>query len=147
MFFGQRGGHITDRAYLAVWKKARADGLTSKEAASPLARRPYDLRHAAVSTWLAAGVPAAQVAVWAGHSVAVLLKVYAKCVSSQGTHLPSHSRRRSRLLKHGHALGTEARRRPLTGVDSQAERERPAAWIPRSAGLLQGVAAGGFEPP
>ena len=45
---------------------------------SPLARRPYDLRHAAVSTWLNGGVPATQVTEWAGHSVAVLLEVYAK---------------------------------------------------------------------
>jgi len=41
------------------------------------------LRHAAVSTWLNAGVPAAQVAEWAGHSVDVLLRVYAKCVAGQ----------------------------------------------------------------
>lgn len=83
MFYGQRGGTITDRAYLPIWRKARSTALTAKEAKSPLARRPYDLRHAAVSTWLAAGVPAAQVATWAGHSVAVLLKVYAKCVSGK----------------------------------------------------------------
>ena len=45
--------------------------------------RPYDLRHAAVSTWLNAGVPAPQVAEWAGHSVDVLLRVYAKCIAGQ----------------------------------------------------------------
>lgn len=44
---------------------------------------PYDLRHAAVSLWLNAGVPATQVAQWAGHSVNVLLKVYAKCIDGQ----------------------------------------------------------------
>ena len=44
---------------------------------------PYDLRHACVSTWLNAGVPATQVAEWAGHSVNVLLRVYAKCVYGQ----------------------------------------------------------------
>ncbi|MFG1850811.1 hypothetical protein ACGFJT_03140 [Actinomadura geliboluensis] len=43
----------------------------------------YVLRHAAVSTWLGAGVPAAQVAEWAGHSVAVLLRVYAKWAPGQ----------------------------------------------------------------
>jgi integrase len=48
-----------------------------------LAGRPYDLRHAAVSLWLNAGVPATQVAEWAGHSVHVLLKVYAKCIEGQ----------------------------------------------------------------
>lgn len=51
--------------------------------ASPLAQRPYDLRHAAVSTWLNAGVPATQVAEWAGHSVAVLLQIYAQCLAGQ----------------------------------------------------------------
>jgi integrase len=50
---------------------------------SPLARTPYDLRHAAVSLWLNAGVPAPEVTERAGHSVDVLLKVYAKCVDGQ----------------------------------------------------------------
>jgi integrase len=66
-----------------VWRKARVSALTEVEASSPLARRPYDLRHAAVSTWLNAGVGPTQVAEWAGHSVAVLLQVYAKCLSGQ----------------------------------------------------------------
>jgi hypothetical protein len=41
---------------------------------SPLAKTPYDLRHVAVSRWLAAGVPVTKVAEWAAHSVEVLLK-------------------------------------------------------------------------
>jgi hypothetical protein len=36
-----------------------------------------------VSTWLNGGVPAPQVAAWAGHSVDVLLRVYAKCIAGQ----------------------------------------------------------------
>jgi integrase len=48
--------------------------------ADALAETPYSLRHAAVSTWLAGGVAATQVAAWAGHSLEVLLKVYAKCL-------------------------------------------------------------------
>ena len=60
-----------------------ATALTPAEYASQLARRVYDLRHACVSTWLNGGVPPAQVAEWAGHSVAVLLKVYAKCIDGQ----------------------------------------------------------------
>ena len=83
IFVGPRGGILTDRAYLAVFHQARAAAFTETEAASLLARRPYDLRHAAVSTWLNAGVPPAQVADWAGHSVHVLLTVYARCVSGQ----------------------------------------------------------------
>jgi integrase len=66
-----------------VWASGRTEALTPEEAASPPARRPYDLRHAAVSTWLNAGVPPTQVAEWAGHSVAVLLRVYAKCIAGQ----------------------------------------------------------------
>ena len=53
------------------------------EQASPLARRPYDLRHACLSTWLNGGVYPTQVAEWAGHSVDVLLRIYAKCVVGQ----------------------------------------------------------------
>ena len=36
-----------------------------------------------MSTWLNAGVPATQIAVWAGYSVAVLLQIYAKCLVGQ----------------------------------------------------------------
>ena len=57
-----------------IWDTARAAAFTDVEYASPLARRPYDLRHATLSTWLNAGVPPTQVAEWAGHSVMVLLR-------------------------------------------------------------------------
>jgi hypothetical protein len=57
--------------------------LTPAEQASPLARRPYDLWHACLSTWLNGGVYPTQVAEWAGHSVDVLLRIYAKCVVGQ----------------------------------------------------------------
>jgi site-specific recombinase XerC len=83
VFTGPRGGIFNDRAYLKIFHQARAAAFTPRESASLLARRPYDLRHAAVSTWLNAGVPAPQVAEWAGHSVDVLLRVYAKCISGQ----------------------------------------------------------------
>ena len=66
-----------------VWDTARAEVFSKAEYDSPLAKRPYDLRHAAVSLWLNSGVPPTQVAEWAGHSVHVLLKVYAKCVYGQ----------------------------------------------------------------
>ena len=67
-------------AIYRAWHRARAATFDPKQLASPLARRPYDLRHACLSTWLNAGVPPARVAEWAGHSVEVLLRVYAKCV-------------------------------------------------------------------
>lgn len=81
---GVRGDDLSDSTYGRVWQKARIAALTNAEATSPLAGRPYDLRHAAVSTWLNAGVAPTQVAEWAGHSVAVLLRVYAKCIAGQG---------------------------------------------------------------
>lgn len=66
-----------------VWDKARKAALSDAEYASALARRPYDPRHACVSTWLAAGVRSTQVAEWAGHSVAVLHQIYAKVIAGQ----------------------------------------------------------------
>jgi integrase len=56
-----------------VWRRARQAAFTAEAAASPLAKTPYDLRHAAVSTWLNGGVPPTTVAEWAGHSVEVFL--------------------------------------------------------------------------
>jgi integrase len=75
VFTGERGGQVPTIAYERVWRRARQAALTREVCASPLARRPYDLRHVAVSTWLNSGVPAPEVAEWAGHSVAVLLEV------------------------------------------------------------------------
>jgi integrase len=79
LFRTARGGLIQDSAYTKVWQQARAAALTEAQQASPLAARPYDLRHAGVSLWLNSGVPATEVARRAGHSVAVLLKIYAHC--------------------------------------------------------------------
>ncbi len=50
--------------YRRAWREARRRALTPAEAASPLAARPYDIRHVAVSIWLNSGVPATQVAEW-----------------------------------------------------------------------------------
>ncbi|MFE3451574.1 tyrosine-type recombinase/integrase [Nonomuraea sp. NPDC059194] len=83
LFTGVRGGELPSITYRRVWTQARKDALTESEVASPLAKRVYDLRHACVSTWLNAGVPATQAAEWAGHSVEVLLRIYAKCVVGQ----------------------------------------------------------------
>ena len=83
LFRTARGQPLQDSAYSAVWQTARTAAFTPAQQASPLARRPYDLRHAAVSLWLNSGVPATEVARRAGHSVAVLLKVYAHCIDGQ----------------------------------------------------------------
>jgi integrase len=83
LFRGAWGRPLNESSYGRVWKAARREALTPEQEASPLAGRPYDLRHAAVSFWLNAGVPPQRVAAWAGHSVHVLLKVYAKCVDGE----------------------------------------------------------------
>jgi integrase len=83
LFVGARGGDLSDSVYDRAWKKARARAFPDDLVASPLARRPYDLRHAAVSLWLNGGVPATEVARRVGHSVAVLLTVYANCIDGQ----------------------------------------------------------------
>lgn len=81
LFRGARhGGRVGSTTYGRVWAKARASVFTEEVAAGPLGKRPYDLRHAAVSTWLNGGVEPTRVASWAGHSVRVLLEVYAKCL-------------------------------------------------------------------
>ena len=45
--FGRvRGGELPTITYWRAWTKARQTALTPAEQASPLARRPYNLRHA-----------------------------------------------------------------------------------------------------
>lgn len=80
---GAEGGRVPESAYGRAWRAVRVAALTAQQQTSPLAKRPYDLRHAAVSTWLNAGVQPTLVAEWAGHSVQVLLRVYAKCIDGQ----------------------------------------------------------------
>jgi integrase len=79
LFSGARGEVVPAITYGRVWHRARALAFTPEVCASPQGKTPYALRPA-VSTWLNGGVPATQVAKWAGHSVEVLLKVYAKCL-------------------------------------------------------------------
>ena len=80
LFRTARGGLVQDTGYGEVWAEARRRALTPAQYGSPLAKRPYDLRHAAVSTWLSSGVEPQLVAKRAGHSVTVLFRVYAKCL-------------------------------------------------------------------
>lgn len=83
IFQTERGGIVGSTAYGDVWAATRQLAFTPAQVASPLARRPYDLRHAGVSLWLNSGVPATEVAERAGHSVKVLLQIYAKCIEGQ----------------------------------------------------------------
>ena len=78
---GQRDDRpLSSSVYLRIWGKAREAAFVPEAFASLLGKRPYDLRHAAVSIWLNVTGDPVRVAAWAGHTVAVLLRVYAKCI-------------------------------------------------------------------
>lgn len=66
IFGSSRGQVVASTAISDVWAEARTRALTPGQVASPLAGRPYDLRHAAVSLWLNAGVSPQDVAQRAG---------------------------------------------------------------------------------
>lgn len=83
LFTNERGGVVGSSTYYRVWQDARGLALPPAVVASPLAARPYDLRHSALSTWLNAGVDATEVAERAGNSVEVLLSRYAKCLDGR----------------------------------------------------------------
>ncbi|WP_030201949.1 tyrosine-type recombinase/integrase [Streptomyces sp. NRRL S-87] len=83
LFFSENGGVVSSSTYYRAWQEARALALPPGVVASPLAARPYDLRHSALSTWLNAGVDPTEVAERAGNSVEVLLSRYAKCLDGR----------------------------------------------------------------
>ncbi|WP_395110573.1 tyrosine-type recombinase/integrase [Actinomadura sp. SCN-SB] len=83
LFRNERGGILGASTCSRAWEEARQLALTPAQVESPLAGRPYDLRHACLTTWLNAGVSPADVAKRAGNSVEVLLKHYAGCLDGQ----------------------------------------------------------------
>ncbi|HTQ91991.1 MAG TPA: tyrosine-type recombinase/integrase, partial [Streptosporangiaceae bacterium] len=68
LFCGTRGGMLSESVYGRAWHAARQAALGPDLAATALARRPYDLRHAALSLWLNASGEPAEVAARAGNS-------------------------------------------------------------------------------
>ena len=83
LFPGTRGGMLSESVYGRAWHAARHAALSPALAATPLARRPYDLRHAALSLWLNATGEPAEVAARAGNSARVLYEVYLHCTDRQ----------------------------------------------------------------
>jgi integrase len=98
LFRTARGGMVQESGYGEVWARARAHVLTPEELKTKLAKRPYDLRHTAVSTWLSAGVEPQIVAQRAGHSLAVLFRVYAKFL--KGGENAANAKISARLSQH-----------------------------------------------
>jgi integrase len=75
VFTNAIGRALTATGYGPVWIRARARLWPPGHALSKA--RVYDLRHSAATMMLRAGVPAAEVARRLGHSVDVLMRVYA----------------------------------------------------------------------
>ncbi|WP_152364916.1 tyrosine-type recombinase/integrase [Microlunatus speluncae] len=117
LFVGERATHhLPAFTVNRAWARARAAVFGDRARSLPIAARPYDLRHAAVSTWLNSGIGPTQVAEWAGHSVDVLLKIYAKCIDGD---LDSNRRRIEAAL---------ARRQPSRApgkTSPRIDREHP----------------------
>ncbi|MET7718499.1 integrase [Streptomyces sp. NPDC005407] len=78
IFQNAAGNYVDTSAYNITWNRAREAVLTVDEHALNLAKRPYDLRHAGISFWLASGVDPAECARRAGQSIQVLFRYYAK---------------------------------------------------------------------
>lgn len=74
---------LSESLYGRTWHAARDAALGPALAATGLARRPYDLRHAALSLWLTAGASLADIAARAGNSVHVPQGVYLHCIDDQ----------------------------------------------------------------
>ncbi|MET9409544.1 site-specific integrase [Streptomyces sp. NPDC002935] len=80
VFGNERGGVVGSSTYWRVWEEAREYALPSERIDSPLAGRPYDLRHACITRWLNAGVPIAEVARRVGNSPEVIHRRYHGCI-------------------------------------------------------------------
>lgn len=81
LFRSESGRPLPSSTVSRAWKKVRDLSLTPEQLATPLLARPYDLRHSGITWRLNSGVPATQVAEWAGNSVDVLMRVYARCMT------------------------------------------------------------------
>jgi hypothetical protein len=66
LFFTEQGRIVSYSTYHQVWRESRDFALPPALTGTPLAKRPYDLRHSALSTCLCAGADPAEVAQRAG---------------------------------------------------------------------------------
>jgi hypothetical protein len=83
---------------------------------------PYDLRHSGITWRLNSGVPATEVAAWAGHSVEMLMRVYARCVAGlEGVWI---GRMDQACTWRSHDLGRVWGAAPVTGQHPVAYRDQ-----------------------
>jgi len=107
---------ISESVYGRAWHTARRDALGPVLAATPLARRPYDLRHTALSLWLTATGAPAEIAARAGNSVTVLHTLY--------THR-LHGQQDAVSQQIEHALNQQNLSPPVTASGSPHRSHRP----------------------
>ena len=117
LFRGTRGGPVSESIYGRIWHQAIAAAIPESLAISPL--RPYDLRHAALSLWLASGAPPADIAARAGHSVQVLLATYTHCLPGYGQIATAHIDRALRSSVTGPPLAHKSGYHPATGQSAR----------------------------
>jgi integrase len=75
-------GVVPGKAYRRTWMRARKAALTDAEKRLGVAERPYDLRHGCATIALGEGLPPTEVAHRLGHTLEVLLTVYAHWLRS-----------------------------------------------------------------
>ncbi|MCC3762637.1 tyrosine-type recombinase/integrase [Glycomyces sp. TRM65418] len=80
LFRSATGRKVSPGTVWLLSRQAREYAFGPAERLSNLLKRPYSLRHSGISLRLYAGVPPVQVAAWAGHSVEVLLRIYANVI-------------------------------------------------------------------
>ncbi|MFB7451781.1 hypothetical protein [Streptomyces sp. NPDC056194] len=113
VFRNGAGNCIDAAAYGITWARRREAVLTLDEHALEPAKRPYDLRHAGISFWLASGVDPAECARRAGQGIQILFRYGAKFLAEARNHA-------NRLI------GESMRR--WEGPAADAEDAWPAFW-------------------
>ena len=113
---------ISESVYGRAWHTARRDALGSVLAATPLARRPYDLRHAALSLWLTATGAPAEIAARAGNSVTVLHTLYTHRLHSQQDAV-------SQQIEHALRTGSPSLLVTASGSPHRSHRPNPVRYM------------------
>ena len=130
---------LSESVYGRAWHTARQAALGPDLAATALARRPYDLRHAALSLWLnACGTPA-EVAARAGNSARVLHEVYLHCTDGQDDAV---SQRIEDAPDAGTGITHPSRCVETSGYTHRRHHPRPCPLHVRTPALLRGRSRG-----
>ena len=113
---------LSESVYGRAWHAARRAAFGPDLAATALALRPYDLRHAALSLWLNASGTPAEVAARAGNSARVLHEVYLHCTDGQEDTV---SQRIEDALDAGTGITHASPRAKASGYTHRRHRPRP----------------------